>query len=384
MSGEVQVQPHPASRFPWLLAILVAAIFSSATGGPWDISWHLTIGRDTFWTPAHIAIYFGGATAGLVCGGLAIWTTFFATDPERRAVVNFWGGRAPFGAWIVIWGAVAMLTAGPFDDWWHNAYGLDVKIISPPHVVLFLGGVAVRFGSWLLVLREQNRGSAVAPWLFCILGGLLLEELAMIFMVEFWPNRQHSEEYFFLTAATFPFLLTAIARASNLRWGATLAAGTYMVFVCGLVWILPLFPAVTKLGPISHPVTQMVPPPFPQWLILPALAIDLVRQPFGVKRDWTRDVAFAATVSAIFLLLFFPTQWFFSAFYLTPAADNWFFAGNRVWGYTSAPAGTPRLKEFWMNEHGWALVSLVKAGGAAFLVALLGRRFGHWMSEVKR
>ncbi len=28
-----------------------------------------------------------------------------------------------------------MITSAPFDDWWHNAYGLDVKILSPPHVV---------------------------------------------------------------------------------------------------------------------------------------------------------------------------------------------------------------------------------------------------------
>ena len=29
-----------------------------------------------------------------------------------------------------------MLTSAPFDNWWHDAYGLDVKIISPPHMFL--------------------------------------------------------------------------------------------------------------------------------------------------------------------------------------------------------------------------------------------------------
>ena len=46
-------------------------------------------------------------------------------------------------AWVAIWGAIAMLTSAPFDDWWHNAYGLDVKIVSPPHMVLAAGIVAV-------------------------------------------------------------------------------------------------------------------------------------------------------------------------------------------------------------------------------------------------
>ena len=67
--------------------------------------------------------------------------------------MRFWGFRAPLGAWVCIWGAFAMLTSAPFDDWWHNAYGLDVKILSPPHVVLAAGIGAIQIrrdadGSW--------------------------------------------------------------------------------------------------------------------------------------------------------------------------------------------------------------------------------------------
>ena len=35
------------------------------TGIIWDISWHMSIGRDTFWTPAHLLIQAGGLIAGL-------------------------------------------------------------------------------------------------------------------------------------------------------------------------------------------------------------------------------------------------------------------------------------------------------------------------------
>jgi hypothetical protein len=384
MQTAVQPESACAQRFPWHTRLLVAAIFSSAIGGPWDISWHMSIGRDTFWTPAHMAIYLGGATAGIVCGWLAIRTTFFSDESERRGAVRLWGGRAPFGAWVAIWGAVAMLASGPFDDWWHNAYGLDVKIISPPHVVLFLGGVAVRLGVWLLVLREQNRGSRTAAWFFCILGGLMVQEFSMIFTNEFWPNRQHSAGYFFLSASTYPFLLATIARASKLRWGATIAAASYMIFVCGLVWILPLFPASPKLGPISHLITHMAPPPFPQWLILPAVVIDLVKRKVGLQPGWRHDLAFAAAVSAGFVLIFLPVQWFFCRFYLSPAADNWFFAGNRIWAYFSLPAGNPLLTEYWADQEGWTLVSVAKAFGAGIAAAFLGRRIGQWMCEVKR
>src|SRR2546426_4311932 len=79
--------------------------------------------------------------------------------------------RSPLGAWVAIWGALAMIASGPFDDWWHNAYGLDVKVLSPPHVVLILGLIAIRFGTLLFILGQLGRtgGSSKA-----ILNGLLL------------------------------------------------------------------------------------------------------------------------------------------------------------------------------------------------------------------
>ncbi len=53
--------------------------------------------------------------------------------------MRFWGFSGPLGAWVTIWGTFVMITSAPFDNWWHNAYGLDVKIVSPPHMVLAAG-----------------------------------------------------------------------------------------------------------------------------------------------------------------------------------------------------------------------------------------------------
>src|SRR5215471_15598081 len=136
-------------------AVLVGGTFI-AIGILWDISWHRTIGRDTFWTPAHMAIYFGGLLGGLTCGWLVLRTTFLATQQQKAAAVRLWGFRGPLGAWVTIWGALAMLTSAPFDNWWHDAYGVDVKILSPPHTVLALGMWATVLGALMLILREQN------------------------------------------------------------------------------------------------------------------------------------------------------------------------------------------------------------------------------------
>src|SRR5580765_619743 len=116
--------------FAWTALVSVTCIL---VGSYWDISWHMSIGRDTFWTPAHLLIQAGGLLAGLSSGWVVLRTTFGGGEAERAASVNFWGFRAPLGAWLCIWGCGAMLTSAPFDNWWHNAYGLDVRIVSPPH-----------------------------------------------------------------------------------------------------------------------------------------------------------------------------------------------------------------------------------------------------------
>ena len=65
--------------------------------------------------------------------------TFGGSAKLKATSVSVLGFRAPLGAFIAAWGGIAMITAAPFDNWWHAAYGLDVKIVSPPHTLLILG-----------------------------------------------------------------------------------------------------------------------------------------------------------------------------------------------------------------------------------------------------
>src|ERR1035438_4347392 len=52
-------------RVPWYVWCAVFGVTSAMIGGQWDISWRRSIGRDTFWAPAHLAIYMCGVLAGL-------------------------------------------------------------------------------------------------------------------------------------------------------------------------------------------------------------------------------------------------------------------------------------------------------------------------------
>src|SRR5438094_2683645 len=76
-----------AEAVPWYAWCLAGASTSVMVGAYWDISWHISIGRDTFWTPAHMAIYFGGVLAGLSCAILILSTTFSSDARARDAAV---------------------------------------------------------------------------------------------------------------------------------------------------------------------------------------------------------------------------------------------------------------------------------------------------------
>ena len=375
----------------WPSLLVTAALTSIAVGITWDISWHESIGRDTFWTPAHMAIYFGGVLAGCVAGWLAIKHTFFATPAERDPSVSVFGARAPLGAWVTIWGALAMITSAPFDNWWHNAYGLDVKIISPPHAVLGLGMLAISVGVLLLVLTRQNRfaeSSTRGSGLFIYTGGVFVL-LGSVFILEYiFPNEQHGGKFFIVCAGMYPARLVALGCAGRVSWPATRVAAVYMGLLCAIDWILTLFPAQPRLAPIFNPITHMVPLPFPLLLVFPALAMDLVLVKTRHVNGIPRLVGLAILLGSVFLVVFMPVQWFFAKFMISPAADNWFFMGNRIFGY-NVTSGDWHF-QFWRRDPNGPEVDILTMGSVVvtWVIAALGSGvglfFGRWMRKVRR
>lgn len=373
-----------AAVVPWYLWAVSLASTSIVVGVIWDISWHRAIGRDSFWTPAHLAIYLGGALAGLACGWHVLRTTFGPDAGARAAAVRFWGFYGPLGAWVCIWGALAMIVSAPFDDWWHDAYGLDVEILSPPHVVLASGIFAIGNGALLMALARQNAapagGDRRLAWLFAYTAGLLMLQVATLFMERIaFPNTQHSPQFFFICAVMVPLVLIGVARGSRSRWGATTAAAVYMGITLAMVWILPLFPAQPMLAPILRQVDHMIPPPFPILLIGPAAAIDLVLRtlPDAAGRWRQAFTAVAAGIAAIVLLAV--VQWPFADFLLTEPARNAFFAADQ-WDYNTQPGAFQY--EFWGRAMTAPLFGWTAA--LASVSALIGLWWGNWMARVRR
>src|SRR5207249_11439951 len=85
-------------RVPWYLWCAALGVTSAYIGGYWDISWHRSIGRDTFWSAPHLAIYACGLLAGIWSAYLIFSTTFGRADARRGPSVRIWGLSGPIGA----------------------------------------------------------------------------------------------------------------------------------------------------------------------------------------------------------------------------------------------------------------------------------------------
>lgn len=386
-----------AATIPWLAAAVLVAATSVVVGVIWDISWHMTIGRDSFWTPAHMAIYFGGVVGGVASGVVALRTTFAGDDAARVTSVRFWGFRAPLGAWFSIWGAFAMITSAPFDDWWHGAYGLDVEILSPPHTVLAAGMVALALGAMLVLLAAQNRaadgggasgGIAAADatarrwaWMYAYAAGCVLSFLAIMTTEYSFRTLQHAPVFYIVSCAVFPLFLVAAGNTTRHSWGTTMVAGSYMLLRMLMLWILPLFPAQPGLGPIYQDITHMVPMDFPLLLIAPAIGMDLLRQRWTRARWWE----LAAVQGAVFFAVFLAAQWPFAEFLVSPASHNWVFASDN-YPY-DLPKTTRYYRGEWVDTPG-GNAALLRGLGQALVLAVasatLGGAWGRWLRAVRR
>ncbi|MGA8222723.1 MAG: hypothetical protein WB780_13810 [Candidatus Acidiferrales bacterium] len=369
---------------PWFVWSGILAVSSIAFGLYWDISWHMTIGRDTFWTPAHLAVQFGGILAAITCMVLIFSTTFSSNSAARATSVRVWGFRGPLGAFLTAWGGVTMVTSAPFDNWWHNSFGLDVEIFSPPHVVLGLGIMGVGVGCLFLILAQKNRATGLArerlDFLYLFLCGLLLV-LHLILVSEF-SDASLMHNSLFYRAITFgtPAFLIAYGRASDHKWGATIIAAMYMGFFLAAMWIFPLFPAHPKLGPVYTNVTHMVPMGFPVLLIVPAFILDFLLNRLADRGRWLR----AIVAGSAFLAALVAIQWSFGYFMISEHARNWFF-GQIYFPYQFPPSMHQRAYQFRLDptwKDFWVGMGLAWFG--CVISSRIGLTYGAWLSRIRR
>lgn len=197
--------------------LLVGSLLAGELGAPWDGVWHGAVGRDWFWTPPHILIYSAVASGGLVALLMVLLETrrYYRHCPgvDDRSTVRVWRiFHAPLGYLVTGFGGLAALIAAPFDNYWHELYGIDLTLWSPFHIM----GTTGSFIGMLGVIYVMASEAAVARQ---------SEE----------PGRR-------------------LLGLSGLEWGTLLAiAGLLRLVLSGFL----LFPTI-ELGPVAIP-TQLFP-----------------------------------------------------------------------------------------------------------------------------
>lgn len=153
----------------------------------WDIQWHALVGRDRFWTPPHMLIYTAVGGAGLV----SLFLILVDTWRYRRKVPGVNGRstiavlrvfHAPLGFIICGLGPLICAIAAPFDNYWHQLYGIDITLWSPFHLMGAIGGMLTAFGLVYAFASEVviDRHASRSPRTF--LGLTMLEWGALILL----------------------------------------------------------------------------------------------------------------------------------------------------------------------------------------------------------
>lgn len=373
-----------ATSLPWYIWCALAAVTSAQIGAHWDISWHQSIGRDTFWTPAHMAIYACGILSGIAFGYIILRTTFDRNAPLRNSSVYILGLRGPIGAFLASWGGIAMLTSAPFDNWWHDAYGLDVQIVSPPHIILFGGVYAILIGTSILIAghmnRSQGRARQVARWAYLYSAGILMIGI-MVLLMEFVTRTQlHNSLPYIVLSLLVPIVLASVTRVTGFRFAAPLATAFYSLFLIGCILVLPLFRAEPKLGPVYQHVTRFVPPQFPILLLVPAFLLALFWSAYPQLSVWRKSLLSAC----IFVLSLVAVEWPFASFLVSPASRNAFF-GTGYLAYFTPPGSYSARGQFALTDTPLQFAfGLVIAIVVATITFRFGISRGDWIARVKR
>ena len=382
---------------PIYVYVSVIASMCVILGILWDIAWHMSIGRDGLFSAPHVVTYVGAATAGFFSGYQVLKTSFWGTLLEKGKMVNFWGiFYSSLGGLFCIWGGIASLTSAPFDDWWHNTYGLDVQILSPPHTILLLGLMSVQMGAMVGTLAFLNRKDKIdslsvqenakrtnrLQWMFILTAAFFITSIFTFLSESLGRWAMHRASFYQVASAAFPFILLATGRASGKKWGITYICIAFLIFDWAVNATIRLFPAEPLLGPIHNKITTYQTLGFPLLLFIPAFAIDWLRDKFSAKNDWLLALFLGLTFTIILFITHYP---FGTFIHESPLARNWFW-GSESWSFQNDADWEYRYKFSSRNNIG--LIDWTKGLALALLFSVISSRiglaWGNWMKQIQR
>lgn len=213
----------------WAATTLLCSIYGLVVAGfgfYTDVAWHVALGRDdVLFTAPHAAI-FGGLC--LIAVGPIVGVFVARADRERHP----WTGDAPLPRSLLplsVLGTAALI-GFPVDELWHQAYGVDVTMWSPPHLIMILAASFSGLASWLVLADAGVRPSG--RWgrgLHLVTAALTLQGLSSVqgefsFGVPQWQQLYHPV----LIALAGGLALVLIRLVHGRGWALGVATGVFL------------------------------------------------------------------------------------------------------------------------------------------------------------
>lgn len=296
-----------SKRIPWPSVAALISCTSMLIGWHWDISWHRSIGRDTPLTLPHLAIYLALIIAFTYNAWIVLSYTFGAG--RDRPAIKVLGFRAPSACFLTLWSILVMFAGILFDLWWHDSYGLDVGVFSPPHYVLSFSLAFVYLGQFAYVVLARNVDESRAGF-FIALGiwGLYLGH-QLILDPSYGTNAVLTKDYMVSSAVVLPISFVVVQRVLNWRWAPVASAAIYTVIVIVLMQVFQLFPAEPAMGPVYHRIPNFLPPMFPLFLVIPAFILGEIAWRFRERSRWLVSLILGPLFVVSFLATNFAWAW---------------------------------------------------------------------------
>jgi hypothetical protein len=140
----------------FLLALNLVGFVAIYASMHWDIAEHAKGAVDRFWYPPHYGIYFGILVAALVPLAGLILLLRAPGLPYEKLRAN------PALVMMIVANGLSFMGA-PFDAWWHETFGLDLTIWSPPHLHLLFGTVLAALACAVYFLDDAPADAPLQP-----------------------------------------------------------------------------------------------------------------------------------------------------------------------------------------------------------------------------
>lgn len=284
-----------------MVSLNLVALVAAYMSGQWDATEHAKGAVDTFWYAPHIGIYFAIFTAAaLSIAGLVVILQTPGDSLRSKLRGN--------GLLLILVIANALgFTGAPLDAWWHQTFGIDLTVWSPPHLHLLAGMVLAALACAVYFAGTIRAGDSITTlptggWISILATSVAILLAAYLFF-EYEAGLANAAVRERPTW-TYPVLWTvfatfAVALPANLcrfRWATTAIATIYCV---GRIGVLVVDRSVLDFsGAIPYP------------LVIPAVAFDagqLVAEGRALPR-WGSTML-AGTAASISVIVSAPLFW---------------------------------------------------------------------------